>query len=140
MSESNKSTFLVPIIAAAALGIMTSLVVDIEPVREIIVYPLLRLTIKCEGLLLAASPGTVSYARAEVRARHASFEQSSKDGVAELENMLFSAIRILFDGEPSQRLRANVMIKIGQSLNMLSRKRHFSETVSIAFHSTDGNS
>ena len=80
--------------------------------------PLPRIVTKCAAVLMIASPGILSFARAEQRARQASAENSAKEGVAELEEMLFQAIPILFDGEPPHRLRANVMIKAGQHLQM----------------------
>jgi hypothetical protein len=54
-------------------------------------------------------PGIVSFARAESRASKALQAPEAKDGISELEELLESAISVLFDGEVKSHIRANVM-------------------------------
>jgi hypothetical protein len=97
---------------------VASILVDLEPIKTTLSSPILRVVIKSAALLLAASPGIVSFARAELRAEQGLAEKSAKEGIAELQNILVSAISILFDDEPMNHIRANVMLRIGDRLKM----------------------
>ncbi len=116
MSKGLRTLFI--IVPVALVGIVLSIAVDSDPVKATIASDLARLLIKSAALILAASPGIVSYARAEHRAGQALTAQAAREGVADLEDILVSAISILFDGEPTHHIRANVMLRIGEKLKM----------------------
>jgi hypothetical protein len=107
------------LIPLAAVGVFTSIAIDLDTIKAALPFPVVRFAIKAIALLLAATPSVISYAAAEKRHRQSSINQSCRDGIAELENILVSAISILFDGEPSNRIRANIMVKTKKNLEML---------------------
>jgi hypothetical protein len=88
--------------------------------KAIVASDAIRLILKSIALAMAATPGIVSFARSEHRATQALVSQNAKEGVAELERILASAISILFDGEQSNHIRANVMRAIHGRLRMFS--------------------
>jgi hypothetical protein len=115
-----RSWHLAIVILLAVIGIGASLALDLDAVNRIITSDIGRTILKFAALALAASPGIVSFARAERRAAIAALSQAARDGVEELEAILSSAINALFDGEPAHHIRANVMIYAKDRLKMFA--------------------
>jgi hypothetical protein len=108
------------VVLAAITGIGASLVLDLDAVKIAIGSDFLRTVWKFAALALAATPGILSFARAEHRASAAARLQAARDGVQELASILSSAIVSLFDGELPQHIRANVMICANGKLRMFA--------------------
>ena len=91
------------LIPIAAMGLAVSIAIDLDAVKVVFTSIPLRFMVKVLGLLFAATPGIVSYARAEHRPRQSIMAQSTKEAIADLEDLLVSAVAVLFDGEPAHR-------------------------------------
>ncbi len=106
---------LLPIVV---LGIIASLVLDLDIIKSSIGTPWLLLTLKAVTLALAAGSGVFSYIRSEQRHKESATAQEHREALAQLEGTLFSCIQNLFVGEQVSTIRANVMTVCNDELCM----------------------
>lgn len=103
----------------ASLGIAGNIALNLPRDDQLMLNPNLRLALLALTLAAAATPGLLSYARAESRYDRSERDRRRREGLDVLRELLRGAIQRLFPDEQPASIRANVMTVQGDHLSIL---------------------